>query len=126
MTNTVRMLRPNLSSDTVRPVTKALTAASYEDAPLRIGDVIIDHRRRQVYRDGEAVYLTKKEYALLTVLIDHPNVALTRERLLFLVWGYTVAGDTRTVDVHVKQLRKKLGWQERICTVFRVGYRFIV
>ena len=88
-------------------------------------DVVVDRIRQEVYRDGEAVYLTKKEYALLTVLIDHPNVALTRERLLFLVWGYTVAGDTRTVDVHVKQLRKKLGWQERICTVFRVGYRFI-
>ena len=107
----------------------------FESLPLRpdeprslfvCDDVVVDRTRQAVYRNGEAVYLTKKEYALLTVLIDHPDEALTRERLLFLVWGYAMAGGTRTVDVHVKQLRKKLGWQKRICTVFRVGYRFLV
>ncbi|MNE90870.1 Alkaline phosphatase synthesis transcriptional regulatory protein PhoP [compost metagenome] len=67
--------------------------------------------------------MTAREFELLEVLIRNRNIALSREKLLELAWGYDFAGDTRTVDVHIRQLRKKLGWEERIKTVFKLGYR---
>ncbi|CAM4426018.1 response regulator transcription factor [Paenibacillus typhae] len=81
---------------------------------------------RQVRVDQQAVDLTAREFELLEVLIRNRNIALSREKLLELAWGYDFAGDTRTVDVHIRQLRKKLGWEERIKTVFKLGYRLEV
>ncbi|MBY0011749.1 response regulator transcription factor [Paenibacillus typhae] len=81
---------------------------------------------RQVRVDQQAVNLTAREFELLEVLIRNRNIALSREKLLELAWGYDFAGDTRTVDVHIRQLRKKLGWEERIKTVFKLGYRLEV
>ncbi|MFC7680239.1 response regulator transcription factor [Paenibacillus sp. GCM10028914] len=78
---------------------------------------------RKIYKDGEIVELTAREFDLLEVLIQNRNIALSREKLLELAWGYEFEGDTRTVDVHIRQLRKKLGWEERIKTVFKLGYR---
>lgn len=81
---------------------------------------------RQVLVDQLPVDLTAREFELLEVLIRNQNIALSREKLLELAWGYDFAGDTRTVDVHIRQLRKKLGWEERIKTVFKLGYRLEV
>lgn len=77
----------------------------------------------QVYRGGELVNLTPKEYELLEVLITNRNIALSRDKLLELVWEYDFDGDSRTVDVHIQKLRKKLGWENRIKTVYKLGYR---
>ncbi len=76
--------------------------------------------------DNEPIELTTKEFMLLEVLICNKNIALSREKLLELVWGYDYMGETRTVDVHVQRLRKKLGLDDKIKTVFKVGYRLEV
>jgi DNA-binding response OmpR family regulator len=78
---------------------------------------------RKVYRGSEKINLTPKEYALLEVLITHRNLALSREKLISMVWTYDYEGDTRTVDVHIQQLRQKLGLKDRIKTIYKVGYR---
>ncbi len=89
-----------------------------EHARLRI-----DSGRREVTVDGEEIQLAPKEFDLLWELLDHKGLVLTRDQLLERVWGYTFAGDTRTVDVHVRQLRRKLGDAAPIVTVWGVGYK---
>jgi len=69
------------------------------------------------------VECTPKEYELLEVLVNNRNIAFSRDRLLDLVWGYDYAGDTRTIDVHIQKLRKKLGWESIIKTIHKLGYR---
>ena len=90
---------------------------------FRLDKVLINFDSRQVYREQELLELTPKEYELLEVLVKNRNIALARERLLELVWGYDFEGETRTVDVHIQKLRKKTGWENRIKTVYKMGYR---
>lgn len=73
------------------------------------GEIKNDFNSRQIYRNGQLIECTPKEYKLLEVLVQNLNIALSRERLLELVWGYDFEGDTRTVDVHIQKLRKKAG-----------------
>lgn len=79
-----------------------------------------------VLLDNGQIELTTKEFMLLECLIRNKNIALSRDKLLEMVWGYDYMGETRTVDVHVQRLRKKLGLEERIKTVFKIGYRLEV
>ena len=90
---------------------------------FRLDKVLINFDSRQVYREQELLELTPKEYELLEVLVKNRNIALARERLLELVWGYDFEGETRTVEVHIHKLRKKTGWENRIKTVYKMGYR---
>ncbi len=94
-----------------------------ESAQLRHGDLTIDAGRREVRVGEDEVQLAPKEFDLLWELLDHRGLVLTRDQLLERVWGYTFAGDTRTVDVHVRQLRRKLGDASPIVTVWGVGYK---
>ena len=87
------------------------------------GDLRVDSGRREATVDGEEIQLAPKEFDLLWELLDHRGLVLTRDQLLERVWGYTFAGDTRTVDVHVRQLRRKLGDASPIVTVWGVGYK---
>ncbi|HEX7083124.1 MAG TPA: response regulator transcription factor [Gaiellaceae bacterium] len=87
------------------------------------GDLRIDSGRREVTVGEDEVQLAPKEFDLLWELLDHRGLVLTRDQLLERVWGYTFAGDTRTVDVHVRQLRRKLGDASPIVTVWGVGYK---
>ena len=85
----------------------------------------IDSSAHIVYIDGERTELTPKEYELLVYLTKNANIAITREQLLEKVWGYDYYGDDRTLDTHMKSLRKKLGqYADNIITIRRVGYRF--
>lgn len=93
------------------------------DGRLQLGDVTIDLDSRQVERDGCPVVLTAKEFDLLAELVQNKNVALRRERLYEQVWKEPFLGETRTLDAHIQRLRKKLGWEDRIKTIFRIGYR---
>jgi DNA-binding response OmpR family regulator len=95
----------------------------FESASLEHGALRIDSGRREVTVDGEEIQLAPKEFDLLWELLDHRGLVLTRDQLLERVWGYTFAGDTRTVDVHVRQLRRKLGDASPIVTVWGVGYK---
>ena len=89
----------------------------------RIGDISIDRGSMMVKVRDTAVYLTPKEYDLLTYMADNPNTVLSREQILNEVWNYDYIGDSRTVDTHVKQLRAKLG-TDHIQTIHGRGYRF--
>ena len=90
---------------------------------LHHGDLSINAGRREVKVGEEEIQLAPKEFDLLWELLDHTGLVLTRDQLLERVWGYTFAGDTRTVDVHVRQLRRKLGEASPIVTVWGVGYK---
>ena len=94
-----------------------------ESAVLRHGDLLVDAGRREVHVGEQEIQLAPKEFDLLWELLDHRGLVLTRDQLLERVWGYTFAGDTRTVDVHVRQLRRKLGDASPIVTVWGVGYK---
>jgi DNA-binding response OmpR family regulator len=94
-----------------------------ESAQIRHGDLLVDAGRREVKVGETEVQLAPKEFDLLWELLDHRGLVLTRDQLLERVWGYTFAGDTRTVDVHVRQLRRKLGDASPIVTVWGVGYK---
>jgi DNA-binding response OmpR family regulator len=94
-----------------------------ETAEIRHGELHVDAGRREVHIGHEEVQLAPKEFDLLWELLDHRGVVLTRDQLLERVWGYTFAGDTRTVDVHVRQVRRKLGDASPIVTVWGVGYK---
>src|SRR5881398_158265 len=94
-----------------------------ESAVLQHGDLVIDAGRREVKVGAEEIQLAPKEFDLLWELLDHRGLVLTRDQLLERVWGYTFAGDTRTVDVHVRQLRRKLGDECPVATVWGVGYK---
>ncbi len=95
-----------------------------DDEILALGEIAMDTRKHQVTVAGEPVALTLKEYELLKKLLVNSEVVLTRDQLLENVWGYDFDGETRTVDVHIRTLRQKLGKAgERIETVRGVGYR---
>ncbi len=94
-----------------------------ESAVLTHGEVMIDAGRHEVTVGDSEVQLAPKEFDLLWELLDHRGIVLTRDQLLERVWGYTFAGDTRTVDVHVRQVRRKLGEDCPIVTVWGVGYK---
>ena len=91
-----------------------------------LGDVVVDVQSRVVTKAGQPVSLTAKEYNLLVLFLQNKNIALFRETIYERVWENDYMGDSRTVDLHVQRLRKKLGWQERIAAVYKVGYRLEV
>jgi len=109
----------------VRRGTGALTAPE----SYRFGDVRVDFRKTEVEKEGRAVELSAKEFHLLKYLIEHRGATVTRNELLDAVWGYDAMPTTRTVDVHVAWLRKKVETQPRhpqfILTVHGVGYKFV-
>ncbi len=94
-----------------------------ESRQLRHGRLLVDAGRREVRVGDEEIQLAPKEFDLLWELLDHRGLVLTRDQLLERVWGYTFAGDTRTVDVHVRQIRRKLGDASPVVTVWGVGYK---
>jgi DNA-binding response OmpR family regulator len=93
---------------------------------FKLGKVEVNIGEHKVTMNGQEVELAAKEFELLQVLIEHKNLALTREKLLNLVWGTDFYGETRTVDVHILKLRQKLGWEDQIKTVYKYGYRLEV
>jgi two-component system alkaline phosphatase synthesis response regulator PhoP len=94
-----------------------------ESEELSHGELRINSGKREVHVGDEEIRLAPKEFDLLWELLDHRGIVLTRDQLLERVWGYTFAGDTRTVDVHVRQIRRKLGDASPIVTVWGVGYK---
>jgi len=98
--------------------------AAYQDV-LHLGAVELRRSERVALADNQEIKLTNKEFDLLTVLIENAGLVLSREKLLDEVWGMTYPGDTRTVDVHIAQLRRKLGLQDHILTVRGAGYKVV-
>ena len=94
-----------------------------ESREIRHGDLLVNSGSREAHVGDEEIQLAPKEFDLLWELLDHRGLVLTRDQLLERVWGYTFAGDTRTVDVHVRQIRRKLEDASPIVTVWGVGYK---
>ena len=88
-------------------------------------DIVLRRDSMDVTVAGEGIELTTKEFDLLACFLEHPGIVLSREKLLDLVWGMTYPGGTRTVDVHVAQLRRKLGDPDTIRTVRGAGYKLV-
>jgi two-component system alkaline phosphatase synthesis response regulator PhoP len=109
----------------VKAILRRSDRKTRKEGPIHIGDVSIDPASREVRVAGEKVSLRTKEFDLLLSLIENRNVVLSREQLLNLVWGYDFYGQTRTVDVHVAHLRKRLAesHEVRIETITGVGYK---
>ncbi|CAM4199600.1 response regulator transcription factor [Paenibacillus macerans] len=116
----------------VKPFETLELLARIETVLRRFGseEHVIEFKELQVYLDkrevrvkGQPVELTIKEFDLLVVLLKNKNIALSREQLLDKVWGIAYFGETRTVDMHIKSLRKKLGLHDHIITVYKIGYR---
>ncbi|MGN0851622.1 MAG: response regulator transcription factor [Candidatus Ornithospirochaeta sp.] len=92
---------------------------------LSSGDINMDVTSHRAYLGDREISLTQKEYALLEYFLTHKGIALSRDKLLTEVWGYNYVGETRTVDVHIRHLREKLGSEgDKIETVKGLGYRF--
>ncbi|WP_343248798.1 response regulator transcription factor [Diplocloster hominis] len=89
---------------------------------LYAADVVIDTQSRRVIQNEQEVMLTPKEYELLLFLVRNKNSALYRETLFERVWLEDFTGDSRTLDLHIQRLRKKLNWKDRIKTVYKIGY----
>ncbi len=95
-------------------------------AVLQIGGLVIDTLSMQVTKDGVPIRLTPKEYDLLLLFARNPNIALYRETIYRQVWGGELEYGSKTVDLHVQRLRKKVGWEQRLRAVNKVGYRLEV
>ena len=105
--------------------TAANVPATSDDEQVTIGDMVVDFAARQVTIKGEKLNLSPKEYDLLFYMVRNRGIALTREKLISDVWGYDFFGDDRTLDTHIKLLRKTLGeYADKITTLRGVGYRF--
>lgn len=90
---------------------------------IKIGDLDIDTQSRLVKKSGVSINLTKKEYELLLLFIRNKNIALFRDTIYEKIWDNDDMGDSRTVDLHVQRMRKKLGWEDKITAVYKIGYR---
>ena len=104
-------------------VESVLRRTGHKEEYYQIGDVEVRPRLGQVLLGGEPIPLTQKEYELLLFFLRNRNTALFRETIYERVWESEYEGDSRTVDIHVQRLRRKLGWEKRLITVYRVGYR---
>lgn len=92
-------------------------------AQLTYGDIRLNLEKHTVQKAGQPVALTPKEFDVLAFFMQHLDIAITRDRLLSAVWGYEFAGESRTVDIHVQQVRRKMGLQDCLITIPKLGYR---
>jgi len=111
----------------VKAILRRTRRAARPQAPVHVGDITVDPARREVTIAGQPVRLRPKEFDLLLALAEHRGIVLSREQLLNLVWGFDFYGETRTVDVHIAHLRKRLGGSSsvEIETVLAVGYKLV-
>ena len=119
------MLRVNAILKRSKPVSERASEPKKDIISLANGGLVVDFTARLVYIDGARADMSPKEYDLFFYMLRNPNVALTRDKLLSDVWGYDFFGDDRTLDTHIKILRKTLGpYADFIVTIRGVGYRF--
>ena len=132
MEDKVRGLRLGADDYLVKPfeivellarVEAVLRRAGKTQYEIEVDDLTIDTRSHTVLRGSKPIQLTAKEFELLLLFIQNKNIALFRETIYERIWGGEYMGDSRTVDLHVQRLRKKLHWEDKIKTIYKVGYR---
>lgn len=117
------LVKPFQVGELLARVESVLRRAGRSEKVLTLDNVSVHLDSRTVRQGDNVIDLTVKEFDLLVTLLQHKNVALTRAFLYETVWQEEYTGETRTLDSHIQRLRKKLGWEEHIKTVFRIGYR---
>ncbi len=117
------IVKPFEILELVERVKAVLRRTKGDSSVFEFDDIRVMFDERRVYKADKEIILTPKEFDLLEAFINNRNLALSREKLIYLVWEYDYEGDTRTVDVHVQRLRQKLGLSGRLQTVYKTGYR---
>ena len=117
------VVKPFQIGELLARVEAVLRRARKNNQMLYFADLAINMESRLVQKNGKSAELTVKEFDLLVELVRNKNIALSRERLYEKVWKEPFVGETRTLDTHIQRLRKKLGLENQIKTVFRIGYR---
>ncbi len=117
------LVKPFDVVELVARVEAVLRRYNKTDKKLTVGDIVVDVEARRVTRAGRLVELTNKEFGLLVLFIRNKNIALFREMLYEKVWEEEYFGDSRTLDLHVQRLRRKMGWESNLTAVYKVGYR---
>lgn len=120
------LVKPFEVVELVARVEAVLRRYNKAEQRLTVGDVTVDLEERRVTKAGQVVELTNKEFGLLVLFIKNKNIALFRETLYEKVWEEAYYGDSRTLDLHVQRLRRKLGWEHNLVAVYKVGYRLEV
>ena len=132
MEDKVRGLRLGADDYLVKPfeivellarVEAVLRRAGKTQYEIEVDDLTIDTRSHTVMRGSKPIQLTAKEFELLLLFIQNKNIALFRETIYERIWGGEYMGDSRTVDLHVQRLRKKLHWEDKLKAIYKVGYR---
>ena len=132
LTDKVRGLRLGAEDYIVKPF-EAMELLARIEVILRLvkrtenvytyGDILVNVEEHTCKCAGKEIYLTPKEFEVLVFFIQHKDVAISRDRLLAAVWGFEYEGESRTIDIHIQQLRKKLNLRERLVTIPKLGYR---
>ena len=117
------LIKPFDVTELLARVEAVLRRYNKTDKVIMLGDVEIDMEARRVTRSGSPVSLTSKEFDLMLLFVENRNVALFRENLYERVWDDEYFANSRTLDLHVQRLRKKLGWEKNLVAVYKVGYR---
>lgn len=117
------IVKPFEAVELLARIEVVLRRAGKGEMRLQYGDICVDIERHTVTKSGEPVVLTPKEFDVLVFFMRNVDVAITREQLLSNVWEYNYTGESRTVDIHVQQVRRKLGLQGRLITIPKLGYR---
>lgn len=120
------LVKPFDVTELLARVEAVLRRYNKAEKKLTIGEIEIDIEARRVTRAGNPVPLTSKEFDLLMLFAENKNVALFRENLYEKVWDDEYYANSRTLDLHVQRLRKKLGWEKNLVAVYKVGYRLEV
>ncbi|MFD3158358.1 response regulator transcription factor [Haloimpatiens sp. FM7330] len=114
--------KPFESMELIARINALLRRSKKQDNIKKFDDIEIDEKKRKVFKNEKEIDLTLKEYELLNLLVDNKGIALSREKMLEIIWDYEYEGNTRTVDMHIQRLRNKLG-TDKIRTVYKIGYR---
>ena len=132
LTDKVRGLRLGAEDYIVKPFEAMELLARIEVILRRVkrtenvyqyGDISVNVEEHTCKYAGKDIYLTPKEFEVLVFFIQHKDVAISRDRLLAAVWGFEYEGESRTIDIHIQQLRKKLNLREKLVTIPKLGYR---
>lgn len=117
------IVKPFETMELLARIEVVLRRYNKDEHVLTYDDIVIDIEEHSCKRGDTYINLTPKEFDLLLFFIKHPDVAITRARLLSAIWGYEFEGESRTVDIHIQQLRKKLNLKNKLITLPKLGYR---